>query len=176
MPNGKRYQPVLRNPGDWVALAALVPFFVAVFALPWLSVTIRVRAFGIEHKVVSLKLFNAPWYWVAVLFAVLAAFAACFFLVRTRGTVTLGAGACFLLFNVLFFVGAWYKINAIIGDITSIARGVPFVGKVLGALVSEISKRLLVVKLQSGYYVFIAAGLLLVAGGVLRLFTGTEND
>jgi hypothetical protein len=179
MADGERYQSVLKNPGDWVALAALVPLFVGAFALPWISVNVKVRAFGttlVDRRVVTLKLFQAPWYWMAILFAVLAAAVACFFLVRTRGAVTLGAGVYFLLFTLLFFFGAWYKINAIIGDITGTVRELPFVGQYLGALVSEISKRVLVVRLQSGYYVFITAGLLFVVGGALRLFTGTEKD
>lgn len=179
MTESGRYQPVFRNPGDWVALAALAPFLLSVLALPWLSVTIRVRAFGttlVDQKVISLKLFDVPWYWTALLFALLGVFIACFFMVRTRGAVTTGVGACFLLFNVLFFVGAWYKINAIIGDISGTVGGLPLVGRYLGALVSEISKRVLVVRLESGYYVFIAAGLLLAAGGVLRLVKGAHKD
>jgi len=137
-----------------------------------------VRALGttlVDHKAVTLKLLDVPWYWTALLCVLAGAFLACFFVVRTRGAVTIAVGALFLLFNVVFFLGAWYKINAIIGDITGTVSGLPLVGRYLGALVSEISKRVLVVRVESGYYVFMAAGILLLAGGLLRLLTGTER-
>lgn len=172
---GDGLQPVFKNPGDWVAIAALVPFFVSVFGLKWISVGVRVNVFGrelVDEKLTSLGMLEVPWYWVALLLIVLAAFIGCFFFVKARGGVTLGAGLYFLIFNVLFFVGAWYKINAIIGDITATARSVPFVGELLGNLVKQISKNVLVVRLGPGYWVFIAAGVLLVVGGSLRLAAG----
>ncbi len=85
---------------------------------------------GIESRSLktSVGLLDIPWFWVLVLFLILAAFLVCFFLVRTRGAVTLGAGVLFLVFAVVFFFGAWYKINAIIGDLMNLFTDIPFIG------------------------------------------------
>jgi hypothetical protein len=183
MAGGTRYQSVFRNPGDWVALAALVPFVLSVFVLEWISIRVRIPDYvpivgGIESRRLrtTVGLLDIPWYWIVLIFMVLAATVFCFFLVRTRGGVTLGAGFFYLLFAVLFFFGAWYKINAIIGDIVKLFVKIPLIGQLVEEALTRLTKDALVVTFQPGFYIFIAAGLLLLAGGVLRLLTGTEND
>jgi hypothetical protein len=180
--DGERYQPVFRNPGDWVALASIVPFVVSVFVLKWIAVSLRVPSYvplvgGLESRRLrkTVGLLEIPWYWILLVLLVLAAFIVCFFLIRTRGWVTLGAGLFYLLFAVLFFFGAWYKINAIIGDIMDIFAKLPLIGPILKDALSQLTKDALVVRFQPGYYVFIAAGALLAAGGLLRLLLGSRG-
>lgn len=174
-----RYQPVFRTPGDWVAMVAVIPFLVSAFALEWVVVRVRIPSYvpligGIESRSLktSVGLLDIPWFWVLVLFLILAAFLVCFFLVRTRGAVTLGAGVLFLLFAVVFFFGAWYKINAIVGDLMNLFTDIPFIGPLLKESLTRFTKDALVVSFQPGYYLFIASGAMLAIGGALRLFFG----
>ena len=83
--------------------------------------------------------------------------------------VVLGAGVFCLVFNVVFYIGAWKKINGIIGDVVSLARSIPFIGEMLGEAICELTKSMLYVHVSLGFWLFVPAGLLLIAGGVLRL-------
>jgi hypothetical protein len=76
---------------------------------------------------------------------VLVAMIAGLWFVQTRGGITLGAGIYCLIFEVIFFLGAWYKINSIIGNVVKLAQSVPIIGQALGLAVSQIAKELLVV-------------------------------
>jgi len=115
----------------------------------------------------SSGLFVSPWAWVMV-FVLLVILCGLWF-VQTRGAVLLGAGVFCLVFNLIFYIGARNKINAIIGDIVALVRRLPILGPFLGELVREISKNVLSVSLAPGYYLLIPAGVLLIAGGSLRL-------
>jgi hypothetical protein len=109
--------------------------------------------------------------------AVLVIMVAGLWFVQTRGAIILGAGIYCLVFNIIFYIGAWQKVNAIIGDIVALFRGVPYLGGLLGKVVTEVSKRILHVNVAAGYYLFIPAGILLVAGGVVRLLASRgETD
>jgi hypothetical protein len=70
---------------------------------------------------------------------------------------------------VVFFVGAWHKINAIIGDVLKLARSIPFIGEALGIAVDRLAKEFLSVHVSAGYWLFIPTGVLLIVGGALRL-------
>lgn len=159
------YAPPMRQAGDWFSAAGIVLFIVAVFALPW--ITISVEAFGATAYETSSGLFASPWAWsmVVVLLAILGGL----WFVQTRGAVVLGAGIYCLLFNVIFYIGAWKKIKAIIGDVVNIARSVPIIGDLLGALVEQAARDMLNVKVGPGFYLLIPAGILLLVGGALRL-------
>jgi hypothetical protein len=89
--------------------------------------------------------------------------------VQTKGGIVIGAGVACLIFNVVFFIGVWKKVNGIIGDVVGLARSIPFIGDVLGAALSQIAKSMLSVHVATGYWLFVPAGLLLIAGGSLRL-------
>ena len=161
----------MRNPGDWIAAAGLVLFIVSVFALPWINIRAELKGIGdlfnVEPPQVSKGLFASPWAWVMVV--VLVAILAGFWFVQTRGVILLGSGIFCLIFNVVFYIGAWKKINAIIGNIVSIARSVPVFGEALGELVGDLMKEVLIVRVGAGFYLMIAAGILLIAGGVVRM-------
>jgi hypothetical protein len=106
---------------------------------------------------------------------VLAAVMAGLWFVQTRGGITLGAGILCLVFNAVFFIGVWKKINGIVGDVVSLARSIPFIGDALGSAVSQLVKNMLVVHVAVGYWLFIPAGLLLIVGGSLRLAAGSRT-
>lgn len=170
-PLASGYPSIMKNSGDWLASAGAVLFIVAVFGLSWIR--IRISAFGSEIAQADYGLFVSPWAWGMVV--VLVAIVAGLWFVQTRGVILIGAGIYCLLFNVIFFIGAWHKINAIIGDIVGLARSVPFVGSLLGQIVTEITKRVLDVNLLIGFYLFIPAGVLLLAGGCVRLASASKE-
>jgi len=174
-PLSGEYPAPMRIYGDWFSAAGLVLFAVAVFALPWLKVGLKDvlgigSAFGVKSPTKSYGLFVSPWAWLMV--AVLVAIIAGLWFVRTRGGITLGAGILCLVFNVVFFIGVWKKVNGIVGDVVSLARSIPFLGELLGSAVSQLVKSMLVVHVAAGYWLFIPAGVLLIVGGSLRLVTG----
>lgn len=162
------FKPLMRTPGDWIATAGILLYMISVFFLPW--ITIGAEVLGIEAHKESYGLFVSPWAWLLVVVFVVLLGGLWF--VQTRGAILLGGGIFCLVFNLIFFIGAWKKINAIIGDIVRIAKAVPFIGELLGELVSEAAKRVLIVDVAAGFYVFMAAGVLLVLGGALRLASG----
>lgn len=169
--------PPMTVAADWLAAGGLAAFAVSVFALPWLTVGLKdvlglKSALGIETPRYSYGLFVSPWAWVMV--AVLALVAAGLWFVQSRGVVSLVGGMFCLVFNVVFFIGVWRKINAIIGDVVSLARSVPFIGEALGKAVSELAKSMLDVHVAPGFWLFVPAGLLLIAGGALR-FHGSRR-
>lgn len=167
-----KYLPPATQVGDYVACAGLALFIISVFGLNWISIGLKDvlgigKALGVKSPQVKYGLFASPWAWgmVAVLVVTLAGL----WFVQTRGGVTLGAGIYCLLFNVIFFVGAWRKINAIVGDVVKLARSVPFIGEALGIALSRIAKEFLSVHVAAGFWLFIPAGALLIVGGALRL-------
>ncbi|PKQ27733.1 MAG: hypothetical protein CVT63_06485 [Candidatus Anoxymicrobium japonicum] len=164
--------PPMTHIGDYFAVAGVIVFAVSVFALKWISLSVKDvlgigGKLGVKSPEVKYGLFVSPWAWgmIAVLVLVIAGI----WFVQTRGGITLGAGIYCLLFNVLFFIGAWHKINAIIGDVVDLAKKVPFIGQLLGEAVNQLAKEFLVVRVASGYWLFMGAGALLVIGGALRL-------
>jgi hypothetical protein len=169
-----RYRRPMSNAGDWLALMGMILFTISVFALPWIRLTVNV--FGQSVYSESFGLFVSPWAWGMV--AVLVIMAAGLWFVQTRGAVILGSGIYCLVFIIVFYIGAWQKVNAIIGDIVALIRSVPFLGGLLGGVFTEVSKRALRVDVSAGYYLFIPAGILLVAGGAVRLLgsTGVSDD
>lgn len=160
-----RYPRPMSNGGDWLAALGIALFIIAVFALPWMRITVNV--FGRSVYSENYGLFVSPWAWGMV--AVLVIMTAGLWFVQTRGAVILGAGIYCLVFNIIFYIGAWQKINAIIGDTVGLVRSVPYFGGLLGKVVTEITKRVLHVNVSAGYYLFIPAGILLIAGGAVRL-------
>ncbi len=167
-----RYPPPMRIVGDWISSAGIVLFAVSVFALPWMTVGLKdvlglEKTLGLKSPRESFGLFESPWVWLTV--AVLAAVVVCLWFVQTRGWVAIAAGAFCLLFDVIFFIGAWKKINSIIGDVIGLARSVPFIGDLLGELIRELTKGMLDVRVAAGFWLFVPAGVLLITGGVLRL-------
>jgi hypothetical protein len=167
-----KYPRPMSNAGDWLAALGAVLFIIAVFALPWMR--LRVDIFGSSVYSENFGLFVSPWAWGMV--GVLVIMVTGLWFVQTRGAVILGAGIYCLVFNIIFYVGAWHKVNAIIGDIVALVRGVPYVGGLLGEVVTEVSKRILHVNVSTGYYLFIPAGVLLVAGGAVRLLASRETS
>ena len=168
-----RYPRPMSNAGDWLAAVGIVLFIIAVFALPWMRLRLDVFGSGVYSE--NFGLFTSPWAWGMV--AVLVIMVAGLWFVQTRGAIILGAGIYCLVFNIIFYIGAWQKVNAIIGDIVALFRGVPYLGGLLGKVVTEVSKRILHVNVSAGYYLFIPAGILLVAGGVVRLLASRgETD
>ncbi|MCJ7745641.1 MAG: hypothetical protein MUP40_05055, partial [Actinobacteria bacterium] len=121
-------------------------------------------------------LFVSPWAWGMV--AILVIIAAGLWFVQTRGAVIMAAGIYCLVFNIIFYIGAWQKVNAIIGDIVALVRGVPYFGGLLRKVVTEATKQILHVNVSAGYYLFIPAGIFLVAGGAVRLLAshGASDD
>ena len=172
LPLRSKYPPPMTHIGDYFAVAGLVIFCISVFGLKWITVGVKDvlgigKALGVKGPETSYGLFVSPWAWGMV--AVLVITIGGLWFVQTRGGITLGAGVYCLLFNVVFFIGVWHKINAIIGDIVQLAKSVPVIGQMLGEAVSRLAKTLLSVHVAAGYWLFIPAGLLLVAGGALRL-------
>lgn len=164
--------PPMTLAGDWLSAAGALLFAVSLFALPWLTVGLRDvfgigTALGVRPPQNSYGLFVSPWAWLLVL--VLALVLGGLWFVQSRGVVSLLAGVFCLGFNVVFFIGVWQKINAIIGDVVSLARSIPFIGELLGRAVTELAKGMLDVNVAPGFWLFVPAGLLLVAGGALRL-------
>lgn len=176
-----RYPKPMESPGDWLVAGGVVLFAISVFALPWMTLGIRTQAmelfgFDIPEKTIythGYGLFVSPWAWamLAILVAVLGGM----WFVQTQGGIALGAGIYCIAFNVIFFIGVWKKINGIIGDIVSLAKSVPIFGDLLGKILTELTKNLLDVHVAVGYYLFIPAGLLLIAGGVWRLVQGLRT-
>jgi len=171
-PLRSKYPPPMTHIGDYLAAAGVVFFIVSVFALSWISVGVKDvlgigHTLGIKSPQKTYGLFVSPWAWVMV--GVLVLIICGIWFVQTRGGITLGAGIFCLLFNVIFFIGAWHKINAIIGDIVSLAKSIPFIGEALGQFVGQLAKSLLSVHVSVGFWLFIPAGLLLAAGGALRI-------
>lgn len=158
--------------GDWLAAVGIVLYVISVFALPWLTVGLKDvfglgNALGIRPPQYSYGLFVSPWAWLLVVVLVIVLGGMWF--VQTHGAVSLVAGIFCLAFDVVFFIGVWQKINAIIGDVVSLARSIPFVGDMLGRAVTELAKSMLNVHVAPGFWLFVPAGLLLIAGGSLRL-------
>jgi len=167
-----RYPPPLTHVGDYLAVAGLALFVVSVFFLNWITVGLKDvlglgRVLGMRAPSKSYGLFVSPWAWVMV--GVLVALALGIYFVQTRGGLTMGLGVFCLLFNVVFYIGAWQKINAIIGNVVELVREVPMIGTMLGEAVQSLAKSLLTVQVSAGYWLFLPAGLLLVVGGALRL-------
>lgn len=165
-------QPPMTIAGDWVSAAGAAVFAISVFALPWLTVGLKDvfglgEALGIRSPRSSYGLFASPWAWLLV--AVLVLVLGGLWFVQARGVVSLAAGAFCLAFNVVFIVGVWQKINAIIGDVVGLARSIPFIGELLGRAVSELAKNMLDVQVAAGYWFLVPAGALLIVGGSLRL-------
>ncbi|MBN1289984.1 MAG: hypothetical protein JXA49_10155 [Actinobacteria bacterium] len=154
-----------RNPGDWLVLTGLLFFAVSVFALNWISVS--AKPFGAEVYREGYGLFVSPWAWSMVV--VLGITLAGLWFVQTRGLVVLGSGLYCIAFSILFYIGTWMRIRAIIGDVVKLARSVPFIGGVLGDIAADFMKNQLAIKVDVGYWLFIPAGLLLTAGGLVRL-------
>lgn len=163
-----------RNPGDWLALAGVLFFVVSVFALNWISVS--AKPFGAEMYREGYSLFVSPWAWSMV--AVLGIIFAGIWFVQTRGLVVLGSGLYCIAFSILFYIGTWMRIRAVIGDVVKLARSIPFIGGVLGDIAVDFMKNQLIIKVDLGYWLFIPAGLLLAAGGLVRLFgrNGTKSS
>jgi hypothetical protein len=167
-----KYPPPLGHIGDYFALGGTVLFVISVFFLKWMSVGLKDvlgvgRVLGMKSPQKQYGLFVSPWAWVMV--GVLAVLVVGIYFVQTRGGVTLAVGAFCLLFNIVFFIGAWQKINAIIGNVVDLAKAVPIIGDMLGQAISNLSKTLLSVHVAAGYWLLIPAGLLLIVGGALRM-------
>lgn len=167
-----QYPPPMTQIGDYFAAAGVVLFIISVFFLKWITVGFKDvlglgDALGMQAPQKQYGLFVSPWAWVMV--GVLVALVLGIYFVQTRGGITLGLGIFCLLFNVVFYIGAWQKINAIIGNVVDLMKAIPFVGEMLGEAVSALAKTLLNVNVSVGYWLFIPAGVLLVAGGVMRL-------
>lgn len=168
----------MRQLGDWFSASGIVMFVVVVFVLPWLTVGVKDvlgigRTFGVKTPSKNYRLFVSPWAWLMVV--ILVAMIAGLWFVQTRGGILLGAGIVCLLFNVIFFIGVWKKINAVIGDVVSLARNIPFIGEALGSAVSQLVKNMLDVHVAIGYWLFIPTGILLILGGFLRLAGGRRT-
>ncbi|MBU4175585.1 MAG: hypothetical protein KKB90_01315 [Actinobacteria bacterium] len=159
------YAPPMTQPGDWFGASGVVLFAISIFALPW--ITVGAEAMGYKVYETNYGLFVSPWVWVMV--AVLVVAVAGLWFVQTRGAVVLGAGIFCLIFSVVFYIGAWKKINAIIGDVVSLARKVPLVGELLGDVILGLTKNMLTVHVAPGYWLLIPAGILLVVGGAIRM-------
>lgn len=164
--------PPMRLVGDWLSAGGVVFFCVSVFALPWITVGIKDvfgigQALGMGAPEKSYGLFVSPWAWAMV--GVLVLILAGMWFVQTHGAVVLAAGVFCLAFNVVFYIGAWKKINSIIGDVVNLARSIPFIGEFLGQAISALVKNMLSVQVAVGFWLFVPAGVLLIAGGALRL-------
>jgi hypothetical protein len=171
-PFHSKYPSPMTHIGDYIATVGVILFIVSVFFLKWIDVGLKDvlgvgKALGMHSPEKSYGLFVSPWAWVMV--GVLVVLVLGIYFVQTRGGVTLGIGIFCLIFNIIFYIGAWQKINAIIGDIVDLAKSVPFIGQILGEAISHLAKALLAVHVAAGYWLFIPAGLLLVVGGLLRL-------
>ena len=164
------YAPPMTQPGDWFGASGVVLFAISIFALPWITIGAEVPVPGlgdVQFYEANYGLFVSPWAWVMV--AVLVLTLAGLWFVQTRGAILLSAGVLCLIFNVVFYVGAWKKIDAIIGDVVSLAGKVPLVGGILVELIQEFTKNILTVRVAPGYWLLIPAGILLVVGGAIRM-------
>lgn len=159
------YPRTLSVPEDYAAVAGIVVFTIAAFALPWINVSFRLLGQDIYSQ--RFNLFVSPWAWLMIV--VLLAMIAGLWFVQARGWIFIGTGIYCLVFNVIFYIGAWLKVRAIIGDVVELARGIPFIGKILGDLIQDITKKNLNVDVTWGFYLLIPAGVLLIVAGVLRL-------
>ena len=158
--------------GDWVAASGIVLFFVSVCLLPWINVGVKdvfgvTELLGIKAPSASYGLFESPWAWAML--GVLVVMLLGMYFVQTRGALVLAAGVSCLIFNVVFFIGAWQKINAIIGNVTDIARSIPIIGQALGEAVEQLTKQFLSVHVAAGFWVLIPAAVLLIVGASLRM-------
>lgn len=167
-----KYLPPMTQVGDWFAAAGILLFIIAVFGLDWISIGAKDvlgigKALGVKSPTVNYGLFVSPWAWSMVAVLVLAI--AGMWFVQTRGGITLGVGTYCLIFLVIFYLGARWKINSVIGDVVKLAKTVPIIGEALGLAISRIAKELLVVHVGPGYWLFIPVALLLIVGGALRL-------
>lgn len=154
---------------DYLSLAGLVVFAISLFATYWINVTISVPNLLTDKQVTASQgygLFESGWGWVAL--AVFIAVVAGLWFVQFRGLLSLGAGIYCLSFTVLFSIGVWWRINAIIGDYESFARTIPLVGNLIADLLVFLAKEYLDVSVSTGFWLFIPAGVLLVAGGLFR--------
>ena len=156
------YAPPMTQPGDWFGASGVVLFAISIFALPW--ITIGAEAMGYKVYETNYGLFVSPWAWVMV--AVLVVAVAGLWFVQTRGGVVLGAGIFCLIFSVVFYIGAWKKIHAIIGDVVSLAKSVPFIGDLLGDVILGLTKNMLTVHVAPGYWLLIPAGIRWWWGGL----------
>ncbi len=162
----------MRLVADWLSAVGILLFAISVFALPWITVGIRDvwgigKALGMGVPEKSYGLFVSPWAWLMV--AALVLMLAGLWFVQTRGAILLGAGAYCLIFNVIFYIGAWKKVNGIIGDVVVLARSIPLIGNILGEIIMELTKSMLNVHVALGFWLFVPAGVLLILGGALRL-------
>ena len=170
----ENYKP-FANAGDWPAAGGLLAAAVSFFALPWLGVTANIDPLGYKlfnGEVKSVSLLQLPWYWTAMLFVTWVAVAAFLLLPRSRGGVSLGVGGLYAAFAIVFFFGAWYKLHVVVGDIASILKGVPYIGGKLADMFEQATRNIVGLRVKSGYFLFIAAAVLLIAGGAVRLWTG----
>jgi hypothetical protein len=158
--------------GDWLAAVGVIVFFVSVCFLPWITVGVKdvlgiQKMLGIKVPSASYGLFESPWAWAML--GILAVMMCGMYFVQTRGALVLGAGIFCVLFDVLFYIGAWQKINAIIGDVVEIARGIPVIGDALGEMLISLTKQYLSVKVAAGWWLMLPAAVLLILGASLRL-------
>ncbi|MFH1149681.1 MAG: hypothetical protein V1748_04330 [Actinomycetota bacterium] len=167
-----RYPRPMTLAGDWLAAVGAVVFLVSVCFLPWISVGVKdvmgiQEMFGIKAPSASYGLFESPWAWVLI--GVFAVILCGMYFVQTRGALVLAAGIFCVLFDVMFYIGAWQKINAIIGDVIGIARTIPVIGDALGDMIISLTKQYLSVKVSVGWWLMLPAAVLLILGGSLRL-------
>jgi hypothetical protein len=101
--------------------------------------------------------------------AALVAMVAGLWFVQTRGAILLAAGIYCILFDIVFYVGVWKKVNGIIGDVVSLAKSIPFVGELLRQAILQLVKSVLIIHVAAGFWLFMPAGLLLIIGGLFRL-------
>ncbi len=159
------------KPGDWVAGLGFVVAAVSCLAFPWLGISVDLGGLQIfKGEVRSIRFTELPCYWL-VLMAIIWVAAVVLLVIgpKWRGWVAVGAGGLYAAFSVVFFFGAWYKVHAIVGDIASLLKKVPFIGGRLAQLFEELTKSMISLHFKVGYFLFIAAALLLIAGGVWRL-------
>lgn len=171
-PFRNKYPPPMTHVGDYIAAMGLILFVISVFALKWIKVEVNDvlgigKALGVQGPQARYGLFASPWAWVMV--GVLVMLVLGIYFVQTRGGVTLGVGVFCILFNIIFFIGAWKKINGIIGDVVGLAKSVPVIGQFLGQALTMLTKELLSVHVAAGFWLMIPAGILIMAGGALRL-------
>jgi hypothetical protein len=171
-PFRNKYPPPMTHVGDFLAAAGLVLFVISVFALKWIKISLNDvmgigKALGVKAPQARYGLFESPWAWVMV--GVLVVLVLGIYFVQTRGGVTLGVGIFCIIFNIIFFIGVWKKINGIIGNVVGLAKSVPVIGQFLGQALTLLTKELLSVHVAAGYWLMIPAGILIMAGGALRL-------
>lgn len=162
---------MFRSAGDYLLAAAVVMSALSLFWLDWMKAGISTGALGIDLGTTwirTLRLTDTPWYWFVLLVLILLPAIASLFLPRLQGLPPVVSGVLFVMFGVLFLFGVWYRINGIIGDLAALIRAVPYVGNLLGDAFTGLTRRMVQVELQPGYYLFLCSGLLMVAGGLAR--------